>query len=241
MAERFFCPDLPVSGRLTLSGDEARHLARVRRLGPGDQVELFDGRSSFALRAEVTRIGSKDVELALLGDRAEGWEPPFPLTLATAIPKGERLDWLVEKAVEIGVSHLVPLQTRRSVVDPRPSKLDRLRRAVIEASKQCGRNRLMTLSEPTRFPPDLAEDPPALRLISHPSGRDLPHWPSLQPHPSATLAIGPEGGWTDDELALAQSRGWIIIGFPTPILRMETAALVGSALLLTHYSSRTSS
>src|SRR4051812_23439804 len=142
MADRFYCPDPPVEGFLTLSGDEARHLIRVRRLGPGDVVEVFDGRGT-ALRAEVAGVGRDRVELAVRGGPLPDRVAPCLLTLATAVPKADRFDWLVEKATELGVARLVPLRTERSVVDPRATKLDRLRRAIIEAAKQCGRNRLM--------------------------------------------------------------------------------------------------
>ena len=77
--------------------------------------------------------------------------PPFPLVLASAVPKGDRFDWLVEKATELGVERLIPLVTERSVVEPGPAKLTRLRRTIIEASKQCRRNRLMVLDPPTRW------------------------------------------------------------------------------------------
>ncbi len=232
LSERFFCSDSPVAGRVTLSGDEAKHLARVRRLNVGDEVELFDGQSDRAYRAEVLAIGAREVELAVREKGIEGREPPIDLTLATAIPKGERFDWLVEKAVEVGVSRLVPVQSRRSVVDPRPAKLDRQRRAVIEASKQCGRNRLMVVGESQRFADYLAEESAAVRLIAHPGGRQVGEWPVIEPGARAALAIGPEGGWTDDEVETASAGGWVPVRLGRTILRVETAAVVGSALVL---------
>ena len=127
LADRFYCPDSPVNGRVLLEGDEARHLIRVRRVARGECVEIFDGRGS-AIRAEVADLGRDRVELVVLGPAVSIREPRCLLTLATAVPKGERFDWLVEKATELGVARLTPIVTERSVVDPRSAKLDRLRR-----------------------------------------------------------------------------------------------------------------
>src|SRR3954451_5694044 len=104
MAERFYCPDAATraEGRLELTGDEARHLARVRRVGVGEVVEVFDGRG-FASRAEVVSIGKHEVELTPLGPPLPDRESSVHLTLAMAVPKGDRFDWLVEKATELGV------------------------------------------------------------------------------------------------------------------------------------------
>src|SRR5262245_18650731 len=100
MAERFFCPDPPSGGRLTLAEEESRHLSRVLRLGPGDVVEVFDGQG-FATLARVVAAGRDRVELVAVGEPLPDRALPFRLTLATAVPKGERFDWLVEKATEL--------------------------------------------------------------------------------------------------------------------------------------------
>ena len=148
MAERFHCPNATAGAtEITLQGDEAHHLARVRRVKDVEFVELFDG-NGFATRAEVLSRQKDKVYLRAVGTALPDRIAPVALTLATAVPKGDRFDWLIEKAVEIGVEVLVPILTERSAVDPRMAKLDRLRRAVIESSKQCGRNRLMRI-EPT--------------------------------------------------------------------------------------------
>src|SRR5262249_14951791 len=122
MADRFYCPDPAVEGRFVLQGDEARHLGRVRRVGLGEVVELFDGRG-FATRAKVAGLARDRVELIGQGEPLPDREARCRLTLASAVPKGERFDWLVEKATELGVARLVPLLTERSVVDPGAAKL----------------------------------------------------------------------------------------------------------------------
>src|SRR5262249_5827936 len=122
MAERCYCADAAshTGGRLLLDGDEAHHLARVRRVATGEVVEVFDGKG-FATRAEVIAVGKRQVELRPVGPPLPSREPGVRVTLASAFPKGERADWLVEKATELGVGRLVPLVCERSVVDPGPS------------------------------------------------------------------------------------------------------------------------
>jgi 16S rRNA (uracil1498-N3)-methyltransferase len=196
-------------------------------------VEVFDGESPLAWPAVVREVAGDRVALEVAGEGVPGREPARPLTLATAVPKGERFDWLVEKAVEVGVARLVPLITARSVVDPRPAKLDRLRRAVVEASKQCGRNRLMRLDPPADFAAYLAAEPAPGRLLAHPGGPAPADWAGTgsQPGPAA-LAIGPEGGFSEAEVEAARAAGWRVVALGPTLLRIETAAIVGAAIVL---------
>ena len=231
MADRCYCPEPPIDGRLALEGEEARHLGRVRRVRIGELVEVFDGRG-FATQAEVVGLGRDRVELAAVGDPLPDHVTPCRLTLATAVPKGERFDWLVEKATELGVARLVPIITERSVVDPREAKLDRLHRVVVEASKQCGRNRLMQLDRPLPwevFARHVVDRP---RLLAHPGGLPASAWPRARRLGAVTLAIGPEGGFTDAETDAARALGWTPIGLGVTLLRIETAGLAGCSALL---------
>jgi 16S rRNA (uracil1498-N3)-methyltransferase len=232
VTERFFCPTPARDGHIRLEGDESRHLSRVRRLGPGAVVEVFDG-AGWAARAAVTAVGKAWVDLTVLGELQSDREAACRLTLATAVPKGERFDWLVEKATELGVERLVPIVTERSVVDPRAAKLERLRRVVIEASKQCGRNRLMVLENPVTWPVWLEEmSRVAPRLVAHPGGLPPREWTRARRGGEAALAVGPEGGFTEDEIAAAQGAGWEIASLGSTLLRIETAALAGCAAIL---------
>ncbi len=231
MAGRFFCPEPLAEGRFTLGSDEARHLVRVLRFGVGDRVEVFDGRG-FATLAVVTELGRDRVELAAEGEPLVDRVAPCQLTLATAVPKGERFDWLVEKATELGVHRLVPLITERSVVDPRTGKLDRLRRAIVEACKQCGRNRLMELETPTSWERLVTEAHESVRIVAQPCGLPPELWPRVPHGGSAVLAIGPEGGFTESEVTLARNAGWTVARLGATVLRIETAGLAGSAALL---------
>ncbi|HEV3164851.1 MAG TPA: RsmE family RNA methyltransferase [Isosphaeraceae bacterium] len=230
MADRFYCPDRGVEGQVTLSGDEAHHLARVRRVGPGMVVELFDGRG-WASLAEVCLVERDRVELALVGEPLPDRAAPVKLTLATAVPKGDRFDWLVEKATELGVARLVPVITERSVVDPRGAKLERLRRVVVEAAKQCGRNVLMDLERPVPWPDYLGNEPAPLRLLAHPGGLPSLDWPDIESGQAVALGIGPEGGFTESEVEAASASGWKAVCLGCTLLRVETAGLAGAAAI----------
>jgi 16S rRNA (uracil1498-N3)-methyltransferase len=140
------------------------------------------------------------------------------------------LDWLIEKATELGVDGLTPIITERSVVKPSASKLERLRRTVIESSKQCARDRLMVIESPMRFD-ELLRRPSesTARLLAHPGGLPLAQCPRA---PSVLLAIGPEGGFSSREVDDARAKGWAIVSLGRYRLRVETAAIAGSALIL---------
>ncbi len=232
MADRFYCPDPPVDGLAILGGDEARHLGRVRRVATGEVVELFDGRGA-SFQAEVVALGRDRVELRVIGPAVSLPPPALALTLATAVPKGDHFDWLVDKATELGVSRLVPIVTERSVVDPRSAKMDRLRRAVVEAAKQCRRDRLMDLDEPKPWAKLSRSISADHRLIAHSGGIPIARVArSIRRGESAALAIGPEGGFSPAEVEEAEREGWRTVGLGPTVLRVETAALVASALLL---------
>jgi 16S rRNA (uracil1498-N3)-methyltransferase len=229
MSERYFV-DEPISGgRVVLEGPEAHHLIHVMRAAPGLNVVLFDG-SGAEFRAVVERVGRNEVELAVLSSEQVDRELPFDLTLGVALPKGERQKWLVEKAVELGVTRIVPLRAERGVAQPVEAALGRLRRAVIEASKQCGRNRLLVIDEPRSWSEFVgAPATTSCRLLAEPhGGQMLP--PGKSPD-RVLLAIGPEGGFTGEEVALAVAAGWQTVDLGPRILRVETAAMALAAIV----------
>jgi 16S rRNA (uracil1498-N3)-methyltransferase len=235
MSERFFV-ETPIAGdRAELAGTEAHHLARVMRASVGDRVLLFDGSGS-EFTARVDLLKKDRVELTILQRQAVDRELARSVTLAVALPKGERQKWLLEKLVELGVARLVPLITERGVAQPVEQVLARLARNVIEASKQCGRNRLLAIAPPLTaadyFAAAAATD---VRLLAHPTGQPLRA--AIPPADSINLAlpaplhiaIGPEGGFTDSEIAAARAHGWLPISLGARILRIETAALALAA------------
>ena len=167
-ADRYFC-DSPIRGdKAILAGPEAHHLIHVMRAGPGTRVILFDG-TGWEYSAEVESVGRAEAALVVLDRHQVDRELPVEIRLGASLPKGDRQKWLVEKAVELGVARIIPLRTSRSVAQPVEQALARLKRAVIEASKQCGRNRLMEISEPQEWA-DFASAAPAggVRLLAHP-------------------------------------------------------------------------
>jgi 16S rRNA (uracil1498-N3)-methyltransferase len=245
VADRYFSQRPISEDRVVLSGPEAHHLVHVMRAKPGSRVVLFDG-SGVEFLAQVDRIERSRVRLAVLSHQKVDRELPLELTLGVALPKGDRQRWLVEKAVELGVARMVPLVTARSVARYprvwRPIQADqrqgsmagRLRRTAIEASKQCGRNRLMEITPPRAWPDYVAEAAEApCRLLAQPGGHAPTPGPLSAADPAGPvfLAVGPEGGFTDDEVSLATAAGWQTIDLGPRILRVETAALVLVAMV----------
>lgn len=226
MSERFFTSEPIVGGRATLSGADAHHLAHVMRAKVGEAVALFDG-SGCEYVARIQSIGKRAVELVIIERREVDRESVTKLTLAVALPKGERQRVLVEKAVELGVYALVPLETDRGVAQPTNTVVERLRRAVIEASKQCGRNRLMEIGEAQSWRTFVSTVPgDALRLVAHPGGKPLGEARSAMGTSALEIvaAVGPEGGFSDEEVAAAIAADWTKVDLGPRILRVETAA-----------------
>lgn len=237
MSERFFC-ETPISGgRLALEGDEARHLAAVMRATVGDEVTVFDGRGQEFL-CRIVRIAKTTVDCEVLESRQPQREATLRLTLAVALPKGDRQKFLVEKLTELGIARLVPLLTERGVAEPVENALSRMRRGVIEASKQCRRNLLLEVLAPRRATEFFAQAPGDLpRILAHPDGDGLRTTAEAlrSAHGAGCewiCAIGPEGGFTPQEVAAAEAAGWKRVSLGPRILRVETAAAACAAILL---------
>lgn len=228
MTARYYS-DAPIrDDRVILNGDEAHHLLKVMRLKAGERVVLFDG-SGFEFDSEIITCERHSVELAVVERREVDRELPWRVVLGVALPKGNRQKWLIEKLTELGVSELVPLETDRSVAQPDHAAIQRLRRTVIEASKQCGRNRLMKIAPAQAFAnfiDEAAIDPSAQRLIAHPGGKEL----GARSSESGVIgAVGPEGGFTDKEVAAALASRWKTVSLGPRTLRVETAAIALAA------------
>lgn len=234
MSERFFSPHPVTAGCMMLDGPEAHHLLNVMRASVGDEVTLFDD-SGAEFRATVQTLRRTDAELRIVERREIDRELPFALVVGVALPKGDRQKWLIEKLTELGVTAIVPLITDRSIAQPAESALDRLRRSVIEAAKQCGRNRLMKIETARTWIDWISGDcglenkkSEITQLVAHPSGLPLSEISFPQSAPTQ-LAIGPEGGLTDTEVATATAAGWQSVSLGPRILRVETAAVALAA------------
>ena len=232
MSERFFSTEPITCEQATLDGQEAHHLLHVMRAKVGDRVTLFDG-SGAEFEAEIVRCGRSDVEARVLSQRDVDRELPFELVVGVSLPKGDRQKWLVDKLTELGVTELVPLATERGVAQPTDSALKRLERGVIEAAKQCGRNRLMRVAKPQAFMNWVRAKSDGVqkrKWIAHPTGSAIATLDLSAAMPTQ-LAVGPEGGFTGEEVAAATAAGWQSVDLGPRILRVETAAAALAAVV----------
>src|ERR1700733_5886236 len=207
MTARYYAPHLSDADTCSLDGSEFHHLAHVMRAGSGDSIELFDGNGNVA-EAQIVDLSKTRAALQIL-KRAHDTEAGPTVVLATAVPKSERFRWLVEKATELGVSRLIPLQTAHSVTEPGATKLDKMRAAVIEACKQSGRDRLMAIDPLTEWQTFLASSKETGRLlVAAPGGAPQASLCEMkQPERPLVLAVGPEGGFSDVEIIQAADAG----------------------------------
>ena len=238
MAHRFFLPDFPREDNVTLDGDQAHHAAQVMRFEVGDSIILFDGQGTEAT-CEINAISRKRVELTIkdrnTADRALSTE----LTMAVALPKKDRQKFLVEKLVELGVDRLIPVQAERSVAEANQKVIERIKKQVIEACKQCERNRLMQITEPMSFPQIAVwsdqHPQPARRWLADPykgisiatTAGDASNADQRQ---HELVVIGPEGGFSDREISVATGAGFQLLRIGPTILRVETAAIASAAI-----------
>jgi len=224
---------LAVGNEVALPEAPARHLARVLRLGPGAPVRLFDGRGG-EYAAELVTVGKREVRARLTAFDPREAELPFRVVLAQAVSRGDRMDLTLQKAVELGVTAIVPLVTARSAPLPsgerRERRLEHWRGVVASACEQCGRNRLPEVDEPRPLAAWLDQAPAGTRLVLDPeAGRPLRDLDAFDA--TVTLLVGAEGGLEEAELELARRAGFTGIGLGPRVLRTETAALAALAQL----------
>lgn len=217
-------------GALEIDGPSAHHMINVLRVSPEDHVVLFDG-VGCEYEAVVQSVKKSKLVVEVGPANKISRELPFELTLAVAMPKGDRQKVLVEKLVELGVSRLIPVNAKRSVVKSVPKSTDKLLRRVIEASKQCGRNKLMQIAAPMTTGALFETDDEQTKVIGHPYDADNGETKSaseisgrMAPGQSVLIAIGPEGGFDRAEVELAIEKGWQPVRIGPAILRVETAA-----------------
>lgn len=216
-----------------LQGPEAHHLLHVLRAKQGMLVTVFDG-SGAEFLAEVENTDRRNVVVRIVERRDVDCELSFGVTVGCALPKGDRQRFLVEKLVELGVTRLVPLQTERSVVRANESVCGRLRRTVIEASKQCRRNRLLEVVGAVSLAEFLTSyssaEATGIRWLADPDGTPcsdvrFEHRQVIHGQPDVVFAIGPEGGFSPGEIVTAEQSGWQVVSLGPRMLRIETAAV----------------
>lgn len=224
------------SPTLTIGGEEAHHALRVMRLRTGDSCEVFDG-EGHAVRAQV--VGTQGS--SLLHVAVQEWLPPLPpvasVSLALAIPKGTNMDLIVQKAVELGVSRIIPLITERTIVrldgKEATAKTAKWQRTALEACKQCGVNTLPAIETPQSYSAFLQQEasPHTLRmqcaLVPHARPlRDVLESARAAGQHACTILIGPEGDFSPGEYEAAERAGYQPTGLGAIILRVETAVFM---------------
>lgn len=220
------------NGLVRLDEEESRHLVTVLRRGVGDKLELTDGKGCF-YEAELVEVQKKYVLARVLKQTEAATGRAQKIHLAIAPTKQtERMEWLLEKATEIGVDEITPLICRRSERDS--LRLDRLEKILVSAMKQSLRAWLPRLNPPTRFPDFVRQSAEPSRFIAWCAQHPLPHLKSLlQPGQDCVMAIGPEGDFHPEEVEAALRAGFQEVSLGTARLRTETAGLY--AVMLANY------
>ncbi len=240
-------PEEFAAAEVRLSGARAQRLAKVLRLRAGAKLLVFDGLGG-ERRASVLRAGRATATLQLGAVVESLAEPPVPVTLACAFPRGARGDWIVEKTTELGVAGILPLTAARSVIEPGAGRLTRWRRVAIEAAEQCGRAVVpeiggvappgaaalvadlvagssggVTVREALARPTEKTAQTAGTAQTARPAGTA---------QAAVVLYVGPEGGWSDEERLSHAAAGRVSVTLGPRTLRVETAAVLGVAQAL---------
>lgn len=239
MVPRFYCPQpLTLGRRLVLPSDIAHHAIRVLRLRVGDEIALFTGEGG-EYGACIVDAG-RDVVVEIHDFAETEREAPIELTLVQALPAADKMDWIVQKAVELGCARIVPVLASRSVVrlagERAMRRAEHWRGVAQSACEQCGRNRLPVVDEIIPLPDFLAasQESPALRLALVP-GAEQPIGSLARPDAGAMIMVGPEGGFAEGELAAIAACGWRSLSLGPRVLRTETAGLAALSAVLVRW------
>lgn len=240
---RFYVPKEAVAGnKITITGDEAHHIKDVMRLKVSDPVVAFDG-TGREYTGAISRIDPKSVVVDIIKTRESAGGKILSLTLIQAIPKKDKMDYIVEKATELGVSRIVPVMTERTIVDwdqkKRAASVERWKRISLAASKQCGRLDIPAIDEVDEFLP----------FLKKPSGHGLAMIAALCDDQvslkdvirgyvgtNVTIAIGPEGDFTQKEIDAARSQCYKVVSLGGRVLRSDTAGLAVLSILNYEFS-----
>ncbi|BCX50100.1 16S ribosomal RNA methyltransferase RsmE [Haloferula helveola] len=225
---RFFLDPGDWSGASALTGAEAAHCARVMRADIGDRVEVFDGAGRSA-SAIVTSVSKSRVDLEL-GEIVEEPYPQVPVHLVIAVLKGKAMDLLIQKAVELGASSIIPVVCERTIPRKESGQTEKWRRTVLEACKQSGRSRMPEIAPLATFADavDRSPEPAELRVIASLAEGAQPSREVIGPQErpqSLWILVGPEGDFTASETQRALETGWRPVSLGNHVLRSETAAM----------------
>jgi 16S rRNA (uracil1498-N3)-methyltransferase len=233
---RFYCPQPLLAGAIVDLPEAVAHHLHVVRQQPGDEVVLFNGEGG-QVRARLTEIGKRRASAEVVAVEAVEVELPYAITLAQGLPEGSsKMDWIVEKAVELGVAAIQPLAAARSVVKLSGERAEKRQAhwegVIVAASEQSGRNRLARLEALQEFGRYIAQPAQGPRILLSPRAtQSLAAWARATPPCPVTLLIGPEGGFSAAEEDAAIAAGALALSMGPRVLRTETAGLAALATL----------
>ncbi|GAB3543755.1 16S rRNA (uracil(1498)-N(3))-methyltransferase [Noviherbaspirillum agri] len=232
---RFYCP-LPLSVGATLTAPEnISHHIHVLRLGAGETITLFNGEGG-EYTATLSHPDRKRALVEIKAFSPREVELPYSVTLAQALPEGSKMDWIIEKAVELGAAAIQPIAAQRCVTrlapDRAAKKMEHWRGIAASAAEQSGRNRLTHLSDPTHLRDWVGRQNLHRRILLSPrANQSLSDWARHHPPQCVALLIGPEGGFTNEEEDIAIQHGLLPLSMGSRVLRTETAGLAALAAL----------
>jgi 16S rRNA (uracil1498-N3)-methyltransferase len=242
MTRIFLPPEKLSSQQLIITGDQARHLTLVMRVKPGDTIFVLDG-TGYNYECRILSVHKKEIQAEIIHKKPYTAESPVSITLAQGIPKGEKMDFIIQKTTELGIKKVVPLITELSQVR-HTEKVERWRKIAFSASQQSGRDKIPSIGEPIDFNKFLL----SLRGLPQPLQTKQSHFGiifsedekeqnlkkilnELKGTPDITLLVGPEGGFSKDELHGAIRKGFISASLGPRILRTETAPLTALSII----------
>ncbi|MGV8899456.1 MAG: 16S rRNA (uracil(1498)-N(3))-methyltransferase [Burkholderiaceae bacterium] len=232
---RFYCSQPLAIGMQLVLPDHVAHHIQVLRLEPGTAFTLFNGDGG-EYTATLTLIEKKRVSAEVKAHTERDAELPYAITLAQALPESSKMDWIIEKAVELGVAAIQPLSAQRCVMrlssERAEKKLSHWQGIIIAASEQSGRNRLAQLGALSDFKSWITQQDLHRRILLSPRAeQSLADWARHHPPQALALLIGPEGGFSEAEESMAVSQGALMLSMGPRVLRTETAGLAALATL----------
>lgn len=235
---RIFQPvSLQTNTTITLESDAAHHVARVLRATIGDAIVVFNGEGG-EFKGAITEINKKNVIVTLTHFEDKHTESPLELYLAQGISRGEKMDYTIQKAVELGVKKIYPLLTERCNVklddERREKRLQHWSSIIVSACEQSGRNQLPEIFMPQTLEKFLGQTDAEFKFVLAPQAEKKLSQYQLPPHSRVVLLIGPEGGLSATEIELAERKGFLPLNLGPRILRTETAAVAALTALQFH-------
>ena len=229
--------DLIIDNEARITGTDYKHIVKVLRLKAGASITLFDSDAT-EYYGKISDIDKKEIIISIEGSQKVNTDSPIEITLLQGMPKADKMDYIIEKATELGVHKIVPVITERSQIRDR-DRLKRWERIALEASKQCGRTKPTIIENTLNFEDALNvysnnELPIILQVNTEVSAKTYIK-NSLQAPQNIVLFVGPEGGFTDNEVLLGKEMGFIVLGLGPRVLRTETASVSVLSILQFHY------